>query len=448
MSEEYDLIVIGSGAASVAAKTCADAGWAVAVVDSRPFGGTCALRGCIPKKVYYAGAQAMDWVYRMSGKGIDSGSVQVNWSDLQEFKRSFTKPVPEQTEEWLRNAGITPISGRAHFKDEKTIEVNGKEYSARKYLIAAGSRPRPLDIPGSEHLVTSDEFLELEELPERIVCAGGGYISMEFAHIAARAGVQVTILHRNERPLPFFEPEILDLLLQTSGEVGIDIHLNTEVISVLQNENQFIVKGDRDGKIEEYPADLVIHGAGRVPDIADMRLENAGVEFDQKGIIVNRYLQSQSNHDVYAAGDAAESGPPLTPVATMEGHIAGKNLIQGNQAIPDYTVIPTVVFTLPPVASVGLKEATAEELQLDYTVRQGDTSDWVTSRRENERHSGFKILVEEGTDHILGAHLFGPEAHEVINIFALAMEHNITAASLKEMVYTYPTSSSDIPAYL
>lgn len=448
MNHWYDLIVIGSGAASIAAKACSEAGWNVAVVDSHPFGGTCALRGCVPKKVYYAAGQAMDWVGRMSGKGIVPGDIRVNWNDLQSFKRTFTNPVPEGTEQWLRSAGIDPIQGRAKFLDENTIQVNDEKYTADKFLIAAGSKPRPLQIPGAEHLITSDQFLEREHLPGHILFTGGGYISMEFAHIAARVGAKVTVLHRNQRPLPFIEPELTDLLLKTSSEVGIDIQVNTEVQAIEKKGDGYAVTGVTDGNSNEFTADMVVHGAGRVPDIVDMQLENAGVDYGSHGVHVNRYLQSQSNPDFYAAGDAAASGPPLTPVATKEGEIVAGNLLEGNHITPEYAAIPTVVFTLPPVTSVGLTESRARELKLQFQVRQDETSEWFTSGRENIAYSGYKILVEEESDNILGAHIFGPEAQEVINIFALAISQSIPASTLKEMIYTYPTSSSDIPSYL
>ena len=195
-----------------------------------------------------------------------------------------------------------------------------------------------------------------------------------------------------------------------------------------------------------FKADLVVHGAGRVPEIEELELEKAGVESDRKkGIVVNKYLQSVSNPAVYAAGDAAATeGPPLTPVASLEGHVVASNLLKNNYKTADYAGIPSVVFTIPPLATVGMQEKTAGELGLKFRVLQKDTSSWYTSRRVAEEHSGFKTLVEEGSDRILGAHVLGPHAEEVINIFALAIRSEIPAGDVGRMIYAYPTSSSDI----
>jgi glutathione reductase (NADPH) len=188
-----------------------------------------------------------------------------------------------------------------------------------------------------------------------------------------------------------------------------------------------------------------VHGAGRVPEIEDLNLEKAGVEYNKKGVSVNEHLQSVSNPNVYAAGDAAaSSGLPLTPVASMEGRIVAANLLEGNRYTPNYTGVPTVVFTVPPLASVGLQEATARSQGLKFKTNYGDTSGWYSSRRVGMRFSGYKVLIEEGSNRILGAHLLGPHAEEVINFFAVAMRFGLSPDQLKEMRYSYPSHSDDI----
>jgi glutathione reductase (NADPH) len=194
-------------------------------------------------------------------------------------------------------------------------------------------------------------------------------------------------------------------------------------------------------------ADMVVHGAGRVPEIDDLNLDAADVKWDQQGVTVNEYLQSVSNPAVYAAGDAAASGAPrLTPVAAYQGRIVAANLLdeQKRQA-PDYTVVPSVVFTVPPLASVGLLERDAQRRGVAFDVHQGNTASWHSSRRVGETHSGFKVLVEKSSGHILGAHVLGPRADDVINLFAMAMRAGTTTASLKEILFAYPTAESDIP---
>src|SRR5487761_230353 len=197
MTRKFDVIAIGTvSAASAVASRCRAAGWQVAIADSRPFGGTCALRGCDPKKVLVGAAQAVDWARRMKGKGIQAEKLQIDWQELMRFKRSFTEPVPKNREEGFAKAGIVAFHGRARFVGPSSVRVNGDVLEGRYVVIAAGQKPADLSIPGTEHLTTSDQFLELDELPKRILFIGGGYIAFEFAHVAVRAGAQVTIVHR------------------------------------------------------------------------------------------------------------------------------------------------------------------------------------------------------------------------------------------------------------
>jgi glutathione reductase (NADPH) len=303
----------------------------------------------------------------------------------------------------------------------------------------------PSNLPGEEYLTSSEQFLELEKLPERIIFVGGGYISFEFAHIAARAGAKVRILHRGTRPLTGFDPDLVNQLVQATKDIGVDVRLNTAVKAIEKASGHLLVHGSAENAEQTFEADLVVHGAGRVPEIDDLDLEKAGVNSDQKGVHVNEYLQSVSNPAVYAAGDAAASGGlPLTPVASMEGHIVASNLLKGNQRSPDHTGVPTVVFTIPPLASVGLQEEIARERGLKFKTNREDTSGWYSSRRVGMKYSGFKVLVEEGSGHILGAHLLGLHAEEVINLFAVAIRSGLRAADLKKVLYAYPSSSSDI----
>jgi glutathione reductase (NADPH) len=194
---------------------------------------------------------------------------------------------------------------------------------------------------------------------------------------------------------------------------------------------------------------MVVHAAGRVPEIDDLNLEGAGVERTKRGVTVNEFLQSVSNPAVYAAGDAAATGgPPLTPVASYDGIVVAANLLKGNHQRPNYLGIPTVVFTIPPLASVGIGESEAREQALKFQVKKEMTSTWYSSRRVGEKYSGFKVLVEEGTDRILGAHLLGSQAEEVINLFGVAIRSGMRAADLKHMLFAYPTHGSDLPYML
>ncbi len=448
MPEKFDLVVIGTGSgASAVAHRCRSAGWKVAIVDSRPFGGTCALRGCDPKKVLVGAVAAIDWNRRMEGRGI-RGEPQIEWPELMRFKRSFIEGVPKNREEGLARAGIAAFHGRARFVGPTSVLVGEAVLEARYVVVAAGMRPADLKIPGREHLTTSDQFLELDQLPRRIAFVGGGYISFEFAHVAARAGAEVTILHRGERPLPRFDPDLVDLLVERTRKLGVRVELQTVVRGIERSAHGLGVHASSLDANRLFQADLVVHGAGRVPEVDDMELPAAGVEWDECGVKVNEYLQSVSNPAVYAAGDAAASGgPPLTPVAEYEGRIVAANLLNGNKTTADYKGIPSVAFTVPPLAAVGLQEATARQQGLRFRVHKERTSAWYSSRRIGEEYSGFKVLIEEETERILGAHLLGPHAEDTVNLFALAIRSGLSARDLKQTIFAYPTHASDV-AYM
>jgi glutathione reductase (NADPH) len=311
-----------------------------------------------------------------------------------------------------------------------------------------------LNIPGSENVITSDQFLEIkgDNLPNRIIFVGGGYISFEFAHVAARAGAEVTILHRGKQPLEHFDPELVNQLVQKSREIGIDLQVQRAVKGIDKSSNgELVVHASdvsaADEKISTtLETDMVVHGAGRVPNIEGLDLMAAGVEHNIRGLKVNEYLQSVSNSAVYAAGDAAASGGlPLTPVPSYDGGIVANNLIKGNTLKSNYTGLPSVVFTTPPLASVGMQKQEAKDQGIRFRTKYENTSSWYSSRRVGETCSAFKVLIEEGSDKILGAHILGPHAEEVINIFSIAIRLGLTAKHLNDpILYAYPTNSSDV----
>ena len=445
MSKRYDLVAIGTGtAASVAASHCRSAGWSVAVVDHLPFGGTCQLRGCDPKKVLVGAADAIDHSRRMRGKGIGGGEPVIAWNELIRFKRSFTEPVPAMKEQSFAKAGIDAYHGRAKFCGPSSIEVDGEVLDGRFILIAVGAVPMHLGVPGEEHLLTSTDFLELAQLPKRIVLLGGGFIAAEFAHIAAHAGAQVTVLEQADRMLTQFDPELVAWLMDKFREIGVDVRLNTRVTGIEKSAGNLSVRASTNGNHEIFQADLVVHAAGRVPDLEALDLAKANVETEKGRLKLNEFLQSASNPAVYAAGDAAMSGPPLTPVAGHDAKVAANNILHGNHQKPNYLGVPSVAFTIPPIASVGLSEKAATKQGFEFRVHKQRASDWYTARRVAETIYGFKVIVEDGTDHILGAHLVGPHVDEVINVFALAIRKGLTAEDLKTTIFAYPTGASDI----
>lgn len=445
MAKTYDLVVIGTGmAAQAAASRCRSAGWRVAVIDHLPFGGTCMLRGCDPKKVLVGAAEAIDHARRMRGKGVAGGHPAIGWSELIKFKRSFTEPAPAIVEKSFAKNGIDAYHGRARFRGPRSVEVAGEALDGRFVLIAAGAVPIRLGMPGEEHIITSTEFLELDQLPDRIVLVGGGYIAAEFSHIAARAGAKVTVLQRADRMLPRFDPDLVGWLMEKFREIGVEVRLKTRVMAIEKDAGAFAVRAQSNGTDVVFTTDLVVHAAARVPELEPLDLATAGVETEKGRLKLNEFLQSVSNPAVYAAGDAASNGPPLTPVASHDGKVAAENMLHGNQQKPNYVGVPTVAFTIPPIAAVGLGEKEAREQGFKFRMQHQKASDWYTARRVAETVYGFKVLVEEETDRVLGAHLVGPHVDEVINVFALAIRQGLTAENLRSAIFGYPTGASDI----
>ena len=442
--KQYDLIIIGAGtAASVAANRIHAAGWRVAVADFRPYGGTCALRGCDPKKVLVGAASALDTVRRMRENGL-SGELFLDWPELIAFKRTFTDHVPEKSERSYQKAGIATYHGHARFIGRNKMAVDHERLEARYVLIATGAEPVKLGIPGEDLFATSEDFLAMERLPRRIVLVGGGYIASEFSHIAARAGAQVMVLQRGGRILKQFDPDLVGWLMDELRRIGVNVRVGTTVEAIEKHSGSFKIHASSDGKSATFETDLVVHAAGRAPDLDNLDLEAGEVATDKGRIKLNAHLQSISNPAVYAAGDAAGKGPPLTPVASHDAKIVAANLLDENCHKPDYRGIPSVAFTIPPIAAVGLSEEQAHEQGLKFKVNSQNAKDWFTARQSAGKTYGFKVMVEDTTGRIIGAHLVGPHVDEVINLFALAIRHNLTADDLKNTLFAYPTGASDI----
>lgn len=440
--KQYDLIVLGTGGAGyrVAMRT-AEAGWKVAVIeDNKVWGGTCDNRGCMPKKVLVGAAEVADMNRRFAGLGIVTKPAEFDWGQLIKFKRTFTDPTSDETKKPLQKAGVELYEGSPQFVNENTIEINGEQLSAKHFHIAVGAKPMKLTFEGEEHLLTSDDFLNLEFLPEKIVFVGGGYVSFEMAHVAARFGAKVTILHGDTTPLAMFDPDIIETLLKASKEAGIEIALGAAAERVEKTSDRVIVHTS-DGK--QYVADIAINGAGRPPAIDSLNLEAANIEHERRGVVVNEYLQSVSNPRVYSGGDASAAGPPLSPIARLHGTIVADNLLGIKTKQPDYRSTPSVVFTEPTVAKVGLTEAEAKAKGLDVIVHKEDMSSWFDAKRTNLKHTMAKTLVDKQSSKIVGAHVIGNHAEDLINMFALAIEAGLTAEQFKTPIYAFLSPSDD-----
>ncbi len=452
MEAQFDLIVIGAGTGGTGvARMAAGAGLKTAIVDTLPYGGTCALRGCDPKKMLIGVTEGIEWAANMAGNGLRAEGIAADWPAMMRFKRGFTDAMPARVESGLSRAGITTLHGNARFSGPGTVEIDGRPHRSKVFHIATGARPAPLGFPGEEHLITSTDYLELGTLPRRIAFVGGGFIAMEFAHISRRAGAaSVTVLQRRERPLKNFDPDMVDILMRATADIGVDLRCNAAVSAVERNgDGSLSVKFDTPGGPRTVTCDIAVHAGGRVPDIAALNLGAIGVDHGRRGISVTKYMRSTSNADVFAAGDCADSGPNLTPVSANEARIAGKNIVAGKDVrAVRYPPIPSVVFTLPPVASVGLSQADATARGLDFEVHTATTDDWYSSRRVGAKHSGYKTLISRGDGTVLGAHLVGPGAEEQINVIATAMAAGLSANRIKALIFAYPSYSSDIGSML
>ncbi|HEX7082275.1 MAG TPA: NAD(P)/FAD-dependent oxidoreductase [Gammaproteobacteria bacterium] len=444
MARRYRLVVIGTGsAATTVAARVREIGWSVAIVDFRPFAGTCALRGCDPKKLLVGAAEAVDVARRMSARGV-RGELRIDWPALIAFERREIETVPAQRERRYREAGIDAFRGRARFTARNVVDVDGTVLEAEHVVIASGAEPARLGIPGEEHLITNEEFFALRRLPPRIVLVGGGYIAAEFSHVAAIAGAKVTIVHRGERMLKTFDPDLVDWLMEKFDRLGIEVRTKAEVTAIESLPGGGFRVHVEEGGGGHVDADLVVHAAGRVPALGELHPERAGVSVRNGRLELNEYLQSTSNPTVYAAGDAAQKGPPLTPVSSRDGEVVAENLVHGNRTRVDYSGIPSVAFTVPPIAAVGLGEEEARKQGRTCRARSARASEWYTARQAGEPVYGFKVLIDSDTDCILGAHLVGPHADELINVFALAIRNGLTAAQLRATMFGYPTAASDI----
>lgn len=443
--KKYDVFVIGSGMAGInVANKCASKGFRVGITDELPYGGTCALRGCDPKKIMLGPTEAKKFADNLYEKQI-SEIPAIYWKEARRFKQDFVDNMPPKIEKGFKKNGIDTFHESAKFISETQLQVGNQTIEAGKVIIATGAKPIELKIPGEEYALSSTDFLNFKSLPSSLLFIGGGYIAFEFAHMAARFGSEVTIIHRGKRPLENFDPFIVDQLTEATQKLNIKIVLNTSVAAIEEVNGAFQVTAQGESGESKWEAAQVINSAGRPPAIFDLDLHKANIAFGKKGVEVNEYLQSTTNPNIYAAGDAADTdGIPLTPVAVMEGHIVASNVLKGNTRKPEYTGIPTVVFTLPTMASVGLSEEEATKKGLSFKVKKERVPDWFTAKRINEKTYAYKTLIEKETGKILGAHLIGPHAEEVINLFSLAIKAGFTSKDLKTMILSYPSSSSDV----
>ncbi|MBI3515412.1 MAG: NAD(P)/FAD-dependent oxidoreductase [Proteobacteria bacterium] len=444
MADRFDVVVLGAGNAGLgAAGVARAAGKSVAVVEDWDVGGTCPIRGCVPKKVLVAAAQALDHIERAKHHHITVGPAKLDWAKLIEREQGIVTGVSEEFERSLAQRGIVLVRGAAKFVGRTAIAVGDRRLDAGKIVIATGSKPRQLPIPGFEHTITSDDILTGTSQPESLVFIGGGVIALEFSHVYARAGTKVTILEALPRLLPPLDADLAEQVARETRRIGVEVVTGVKITGVAPSGARFAVEYEKDGTRHTVNAARVANGAGRVADVLRLELDAAGIKHDGPAIAVDDYLRSTSNPDVLVAGDALVGPPQLSPIATYAGRLAGRNAIGDAPAKADYWGIPSCVYTVPAVASVGLTEAKAREQGLKFAVKVNDMASWRSTRTYAESVAWAKTLIEDGTRRILGAHMIGHDAEEVIQMFAFAMRRGLGAEAIEDMVFAYPTFMSD-----
>lgn len=441
--EHFDIVVLGAGpGGGAAAAALAKAKKSVALIEDYGFGGTCPLRGCNPKKAVLGPAEAAHLALGLRDKGV-LAPPNLSFPDLARFRDTFVAGKAESIRKAYASLGIETIQGRAVFTDPDSVtmvsgEDEGRTFGFGHAVVAVGQRPRRLDVPGEELIASSDDFLALAKMPERVVFIGGGYISFEFACVAQAAGAMTAIVHRSARPLRGFDPDMAMVATAGMRAAGVEIMLDAPLRSVSRENGEFVVRTGASGE-KVLRCDLVVHGAGRVAAVQGLGLDRAGVEADEKGVRVTPHMRSVSNPRVFAVGDCTTLPFALTPTADMEGRIAAHNILHGDEKTMDAHGVPRVCFCLPPVCAVGALEEELVARGVDFEKKETDLAASFSWKRLGQEHAAAKVLAEPGGGLILGAHVAGHGADEIANILALAVRQGIPARELRVMPFAYPT---------
>lgn len=439
---DFDLVTIGAGSGGVrASRMAARLGKRVAVAEESRVGGTCVMRGCVPKKLLVMGAHMAEDIADAAGFGWDIGEVSFDWARLVSAKNVELNRLEGVYNRILRDSGVTVLEGRGTVVDAHTVEVAGKRYSAENILIATGGRPSLPKIPGIEHAITSNEALDLLQLPKSMVIVGGGYIAVEFAGIFNALGVKVTQILRGEATLRGFDQDIRAALDEALVAKGVDLRRETQVLSIEKVAGGYDLRLSGD---ETLRVDLVMYATGRAPNTAGLGLVDVGVQMDENGAIVVDEFSHTSVPSIWAIGDVTDR-MNLTPVALAEGMALVQTLFLGNPTTVDYENIPTAVFSMPTISTVGLTEEQARAkcgCAIDvYVSRFKPMKNTLSGRDERTL---MKMIVERATDKVLGIHVLGPDAAEMVQGFAVALKCGVTKAQMDSTIGIHPTAAEEL----
>ena len=438
---DYDLFVIGAGSGGVrAARMAAGHGASVAIVEDLYFGGTCVNVGCVPKKLYVYASQFSESFSGAAGFGWNVGSQPTfDWPTLVANKTKEISRLQSVYDNLLHNSGVHVVNGRGIIVDAHTVKVGDKTYSAERIIVATGGWPFVPDVAGKEHIITSNEIFNLPVLPEQMVIVGGGYIAVEFAGIMHGLGVDVTIFERGDKVLRGFDEDIRDFLVAEMIKKGIKFMPNTNVDRIEQVGTGFTVHTTAG---ETVATDLVMYATGRAPNTKNLGLENLGVSLDEVGaIIVNDDYQTNVP-SIYALGDVTNR-VNLTPVATAEGMFLVNKLYANKAGSVDYENIPTAVFSQPSIGTVGLTEAQARKKFSDIDVYKTDFKPMKNTLSGSTERTFMKMLIVRSTDKVVGMHMVGPDAGEIIQGFAVAIRAGATKAIFDSTIGIHPTAAEE-----
>lgn len=438
---DFDLFVIGGGSGGVrAARMAAQTGARVGLAEAAELGGTCVNVGCIPKKLYSYAAGYAESFEEAAGYGWQlPGEPVFDWSHLKSQRAREISRLNGIYGSLLKNAGVTLVTGWAQLADAHTVEVDGKRYTARHLLVATGGTPFVPEIPGREHIVTSDAMFDLDPFPRRLLVVGGGYIACEFASIFNGLDAKVTLLHRRAHLLTGFDDDVRQFLASEMGKAGVDVRLNCEVASVTRTADGLVATLARGQQIE---ADTVLFATGRVPNTQGLGLEAAGVALDERGAIAVDAHYRSSVPSIHAVGDVS-TRVQLTPVALAEAMVVVDELFGKGKRRLDYEFIPTAVFTHPNIGTCGYGELDARAKFGQVTVFSSEFKSLRHTLSGRSERTFMKLVVDTKSDRVVGLHMVGADAGEVVQGFAVAMRAGATKAMFDSTVGIHPTAAEE-----
>jgi glutathione reductase (NADPH) len=442
MSYDLDLFVIGAGSGGVrAARFAAGFGAKVAVAESRYLGGTCVNVGCVPKKLLVYGAHFSDDFEHAKGFGWTLEKPTFDWPTLIANKNQEIQRLNGIYRNLLVNSGVQLLEGHARLVDAHTVEVDGQRFTAEHILIATGGWPQIPDVPGREHAITSNEAFFLEQLPKRVIVVGGGYIAVEFAGIFHGLGAQTTLLYRKELFLRGFDGAVRKHLSEELTKRGMDLQFNADIARIDKQPDGSLKATLKDGRVLE--ADCIFYATGRRPMLDNLGLENTGVELNKDGFIAVDDTFQTSEPSILALGDVI-GRVQLTPVALAEGMAVARRLFKPEQYRPvDYQHIPTAVFSLPNIGTVGLTEEQAREQGHELKIFESRFRPMQLTLTEDHEKTLMKLVVDANTDKVLGCHMVGPDAGEIIQGLAVALKAGATKQVFDETIGVHPTAAEE-----